>query len=118
MAVTDTDEADIIRLLGEDVLATRGGRFADDIRAHAARIREFHDDRALYFDMVVQDVQQDFHDLFIDTTWPTCPFHRRHPLWYHDGFWVCEQSGTRVAPLGGLAQVPKSGPLPPPANDR
>jgi hypothetical protein len=51
---------------------------------------------------LVEDVQQDFHDFFIHTAWPPCPFHPRHPLWYHDGFWVCEQLGTRIAALGSL----------------
>src|SRR5262245_22627679 len=55
-----------------------------------------------YIDKVVEEVQQEIHDLFIDTTWPTCPFHPNHPLWLGNGYWVCAQNGVRVAPLGGL----------------
>jgi len=52
---------------------------------------------------LVDDVQQTIHDLFIDTTWPTCPRHGRHPLWFHDGGWWCEQDAVLVAPLGALS---------------
>ena len=110
MAITDSDEAEIVQLLHQDVAATLGPGYEADIRNHASRIREFLDERDDYFDKVVEDVQQDFHDLFIHTEWPPCPLHRRHPLWYHDGFWVCEQLGSRIAPLGslrdGLASAP------------
>src|SRR5215203_4696310 len=34
-----------------------------------------------FFDWkVVEDFQQLVHDEFIDTTWPACPLHHRHPL--------------------------------------
>jgi hypothetical protein len=45
-------------------------------------------------------VQQRLHDEFIDTTWPACPEHPSHPLWFDGENWYCEQSGTVVAPLG------------------
>jgi hypothetical protein len=113
MAITDSDEAEVVRRLCEDVAATLGIGYDAEIREHAARIREFRDERNDYFDKVVEDVQQDFHDLFIHTEWPPCPFHRRHPLWYHDGFWVCEQLGTRIAPLGSLREGLTSAPTNP-----
>jgi hypothetical protein len=28
----------------------------------------------------VEQLQQLLHDTFVDTTWPTCPRHRQHPL--------------------------------------
>ena len=102
MTITHSDEADVVRLLGDDVAATIGDGHDDVIRSYAAKVREFRHVRDEYFDKVVEDVQQYFHDVFIDTTWPACPLHQRHPLWYHDGYWVCEQTGTRVAPLGRL----------------
>jgi hypothetical protein len=104
MAIKDSDETQIVQLLCQDVAATLGTGYEPDIRNHAVRIREFLDERDDYFDKVVEDVQQDFHDLFIHTEWPPCPFHVRHPLWHHDGFWVCEQLGIRVAPLGHLRE--------------
>jgi hypothetical protein len=50
----------------------------------------------------VNDVQQYFHDTFVDTTWPACPRHPRHPLWYRAGSWWCVQDGVAVASLGEL----------------
>jgi hypothetical protein len=47
-------------------------------------------------------VQQCVHDTFVDTSWPACPEHSNHPLWYVEGWWSCKRSGARVAPLGGL----------------
>jgi hypothetical protein len=41
--------------------------------------------------------------LFIDTSWPTCPRHRRHPLWFRDGAWWCETDDVAIAKLGELA---------------
>lgn len=104
MAITDSDEAEIVRLLSQDVASTVGNGYEDGIRDHAARIREFRRERGEYFDKVVEDFQQDFHDLFIHTDWPPCPLHRRHPLWCHNGFWVCERLGTRIAPIGSLGE--------------
>lgn len=110
MAITDSDEAEVVQRLCEDVAATLGVGYDAEIREHAARVRKFRNERDDYFEKVVEDVQQDFHDTFIHTTWPPCPLHQRHPLWYHDGFWVCEQGGSEIAPLGrlrdGLAVVP------------
>ena len=54
---------------------------------------------------VVEDVQQYLHDNFVDTTWPTCPRHGRHPLWYGDGAWWCDQDGVAVTRLGELKRA-------------
>ena len=85
-------EADVARTIGE------GYRFL------AARVAEhlagygFGDAEKL-----VEDVQQELHDLYVDTTWPACPRHGRHPLWYHsDGWWWCEQDGAALYELGAL----------------
>jgi hypothetical protein len=50
-------------------------------------------------------VQQYFHDLFIHTTWPSCPRHRRHPLWLHCEFWTCELDDVPIARLGELKRT-------------
>jgi hypothetical protein len=65
-------------------------------------MRAFRDDPDDYLEKVVENVQQDFHDLLVDTTWPRCPLHPNHPLWLHSGYWLCEQNSFRVAALGDL----------------
>jgi hypothetical protein len=109
MTVTDADEARVVRLLSQDVAATLAPGYDGSIRYAAANVRTFRDELADYVDKVVEDVQQEFHDLFIDTTWPACPFHPNHPLWLHEGQWVCEQNKTRVAPLGSLRRSTAQG---------
>ena len=109
MTVTDADEARVVRLLNQDVAATIGAGYEGSIRHAAAHVRTFRDDPDDYTDKVVEDVQQEFHDLFIDTTWPACPFHPNHPLWLHNEQWVCERTQTPIAPLGGLRRRGNSG---------
>lgn len=96
-------------MLAHDVLATLGGGHEEFIRNEASMYREMvNSPDAGEFDLdgyicgVVEHVQQSFHDDFLDTTWPECPTHSRHPLWLHDGYWVCEQSLVRVARIGEL----------------
>jgi hypothetical protein len=67
----------------------RGGSYTDD-------------DAGDYVQKVVDDVQQHLHDLRIDTTWPRCPRHLRHPLWFRDGWWWCECDTVAIARLGEL----------------
>jgi hypothetical protein len=112
----DTDR--VVRLLLQDALPTLGAR------AHAEVLRLAVDYEELAgewmrqgerpakaqrsFDRAVVDgLQETAHDLFRDTTWPACPFHPRHPLWYdeHRQAWCCEQERAVVAPLGGLAKL-------------
>lgn len=102
MAVTDEDEERTVRLLLADVNATLGSGHESIVRANARRMREFAHEVAEYVRRVVDDTQQDIHDGFIDTAWPKCPLHDRHPVWFHDGGWWCEQRGILVARLGEL----------------
>jgi hypothetical protein len=53
---------------------------------------------------VAEDVQQQLHDTLVDTTWPACPLHPRHPLWLDQDrpVWRCAQAVVDVAPLGSL----------------
>ena len=93
----------LIRLLERDVVATLGEEHRHDVR-DALEYLEY--EGAGYDEKVVEVVQQEFHDLFIDTTWPACPRHGRHPLWYHeDGSWWCEQDGVALCKLGDLATL-------------
>ena len=96
-------EADrVLRLLQHDVVETIGHGQESVVEEAVARIRMFTDDAADLEQRVVDDVQQSLHDTFVDTSWPACPEHPHHPLWYSVGWWRCEQSGRRVAPLGAL----------------
>lgn len=100
--VTDADVARLIAVLSQDVEATLGPGHEARVRRVATHIRDLRSNVDEYIEKVVEDVQQELHDLFIDTTWPACPLHRRHPLWLHDGHWTCTESQVPVAPLGQL----------------
>ena len=58
--------------------------------------------------LVAQDVQQHMHDDRIDTSWPRCPDHPRHPLRLSEtlpAVWSCPLTGRPVCALGELASV-------------
>jgi hypothetical protein len=98
-----------VRLLRTDVDVTVGRghdeTIGEAIVAAAARRRLYVGDPARYVDEVVNDVQQHIHDTFVDTTWPACPYHPNHPLWFSDGWWRCERITDPVAGLGELPKV-------------
>jgi hypothetical protein len=100
MASVDFDLAELISRLERDVARTVGDAHRELVHETAARIQEF--DIADAHAKIVDDVQQALHDEFVDTTWPACPRHHRHPLWYRDGAWWCEQDAVAIAPLGEL----------------
>ena len=103
MAVTDKDQEEVARLVLADIDATLGAGYESLARANARRLREFiSEDRERYFEEVIEATQQNVHDEFIDTDWPRCPLHGRHPLWLHDGGWWCEQDRVLIAPVGRL----------------
>jgi hypothetical protein len=87
------------------VEATIGRGHDETIVEAAARRRLYVGDPAGYVDEVVDDVQQHIHDAFVDTTWPACPYHPNHPLWFSDGWWRCERITGPVASLGELSKV-------------
>jgi len=105
MTITDADERRTIELLEADVRATLGVGHETVIHDNARRLRQFIDEPEQYVNRVVEDTQQDFHDVFIDTTWPTCPLHKRHPLWFHEGGWWCEEDQVLIAKLGELRSI-------------
>ena len=112
----DTDRA--VRLLMADAVATLGERARAEVLAAAANVEE---SARLWMEQgdsvaevqrsfdreVVDHFQQDVHDTHWDTTWPTCPRHPKHPLWYDEDrhAWCCRQDGSTVAPLGALASL-------------
>lgn len=99
--ISDADEARVVGLLLQDLARTVGPGQEGVVEESAARIRLFSDNSD-FEQRVVDDVQQHLHDTFVDTTWPGCPDHPHHPLWYSDKWWTCAQTGKRVAPLGEL----------------
>lgn len=101
-AVTDSDETRVVALLLRDLTSTVGQGVEHIVIDSAARHRLFVHDLGRYEQTVVDDVQQRLHDEFIDTTWPACPIHRSHPLWFAAGNWRCDQAGRVIAPLGAL----------------
>lgn len=56
---------------------------------------------------LVDRFQQAVHDQRTDATWPPCPKHPNHPLWYDEDnrSWCCPRDGARVAPLGQLTDI-------------
>jgi hypothetical protein len=102
MPVTDGDAERIVRLLVQDLKATIGTGHEGLAAENASRLRQFIDEPDQYVARVVDDTQQDVHDFFIDTTWPRCPRHQRHPLWFRENAWWCEEDRVRVANLGEL----------------
>lgn len=99
--LTAADEERVVRFLSQDLLATIGPGFEGFAIEEAARLRLFEDTLARYEQRVIDDVQQRLHDEFVDTTWPACPLHHNHPLWYSEGWWRCPQEGA-IARLGEL----------------
>lgn len=123
----DTDR--IVRLLLRDAVATLGPRSHAEVLAVAANVEETARiqmepteagqywkasegvtlaEAQRFFDReVVEHFQQNVLDQHWDTTWPTCPRHSNHPLWYSEerGAWCCPRDGAPMAPLGGLAAI-------------
>lgn len=95
------DLTEVVRLLERDVRATLGDPHRELIEGVVADVQELDVDGKA--EKVVNDVQQYFHDTAADPTWPTCPRHTNHPLWYRDGSWWCVQDGVAIAQLGSLS---------------
>jgi hypothetical protein len=97
-----SDLTQVLPLLQRDVAATLGDAHREMIESIAADVRELHGTNEGA--KVVNDVQQYFHDTAVNATWPTCPRHGKHPLWYRDGSWWCVEDGVAVARLGELTK--------------
>ena len=105
MALSEVTIARTVVALKTDVRETLG--------PHESAVDQFVDlgrtfiaDDSWFIQWLVDAVQQYVHDTFVDTTWPACPRHPNHPLWFHDDAWWCESE--RVATFGSLSE--KSGP--------
>src|SRR5262249_12781138 len=91
-------------LLRADVVATTRDADPSLVDRNAARIAQL--DIADPVQRLVDDVQQELHDTFVDIMWPACPRHRTHPLMCRDAIWQCQVEQIAVAPLGALAPSP------------
>jgi hypothetical protein len=105
MNVTDSERRRSVSLLVRDVTGTVSPGYESVVNDTATHVLEFVDGSQDFEERLVEEVQQYLHDTFVDTTWPRCPEHSNHPLWYSDGWWRCEQTGRAVAPLGGLSDA-------------
>jgi hypothetical protein len=98
---------DAARRLERDVRATVGPAFAPLAGARVAFARG--EGFGLSVEDLVEHVQQELHDTFVSTTWPSCPLHPNHPLWYEGGAWRCATTGQSVAALGELDTITAQG---------
>ena len=100
---------DVYGWLAADVVATLGWSAEE-----AMRFVDRGGRSAGFFDVLVlaEDVQQQFHDDRVDTTWPPCPTHPHHPLRLSDrlpALWTCLATGGALCALGDLASVTDTG---------
>ena len=94
----------LIPLLENDVVATLGEPYRHIVRL---AVQDLYYEGSGYDERVVDAVQEEFIETRIDTTWPACPRHGRHPLFYHtDGSWWCEQDRVPLCKLGHLSTLP------------
>jgi hypothetical protein len=90
------------RLLAADVRATLGETHVRVVWSCARDAQSLEVDDASR--QLIDNVQQDFQDTFVDTTWPACPRHPNHPLEHADGFWHCPRDHAAIARLGELSR--------------
>ena len=110
----DTDR--LPRLLLLDAVPTLGERAVAEVSrlvanyqylaAEWVRAGESPESAQRDFDQAIVDgLQEAAHDLFWDTTWPTCPKHPNHPLQYDEKreLWQCPRDSTVAVPVGKLS---------------
>lgn len=91
----------VIERLLRDVKGTGTDGVAAEISRAAEVCREMSEDGTSYEQQVVDSVQQYIHDTFLDTSWPVCPAHSNHPMWFESGWWLAD--GQPYARLGELS---------------
>ena len=112
----DTDR--VVQLLLRDAIPTLGERARIEVLRLATNYEELAREwirngeslaeaQRSFDRSVVDGLQETAHDLWWDTTWPTCPRHPSHPLWFDEdrGAWYCQRDGSSIAPLGELADL-------------
>ena len=103
MAVSVLAIERVVAALKADIASTLGTDHEWLVDQTVQRGLSFIDEDAWFTRWLVEGVQQYFHDTFVDTTWPACPRHPNHPLWFEDGWWRC--GSERIAKLGELASI-------------
>ena len=98
----------VLDALKRDVAATVGADHGAAVDRLALHGRSFIEDDQRLLLWLIDEVQQYFHDTFVDVTWPACPRHPNHPLWFKEGWWWCERDGAAVARLGDLVTTAKA----------
>jgi len=98
--VSEQARADFVAKLESDVRRTLGAAHVSAVRAYVEKVAELGRDD--FDDKVAEDVQQFFMDTHVHTTWPPCPSHPHHPLWYEKGAWRCASDASIVIALGTL----------------
>lgn len=119
MTITDSEILMLFDRVTREIESTISLRYRDLAPETVAEVSErffvrFGDDDAdieSLSEKMVEDVQQSFMDTFIDMSWPACPRHPNHPMWFHDGAWPCDRDGVALAQLGELSSIMP--PLPP-----
>ena len=94
----------LVPLLDADVVATLGELYRHIVR-DATNHPVYCSDPSDYGERIVDNVQEQILESWIDTTWPACPRHGRHPLVYHEGGWWCERDRVVLCKLGELATL-------------
>jgi hypothetical protein len=112
MPVSDNELAQAVTLIAHDLAATldwdprRATTFAEETIGMGVSVHDWDAAWGSYAIKLAEDVQQQLHDSFVDTTWPACPLHPQHSLWLdgeHDrAVWRCTRAGVDIAPLGSL----------------
>ena len=118
MSQSKLDTNRVVQVLLDDALPTLGERARAEVLQLANNYEQLarewieggqsvEEAQRSFEAAVVDGLQETAHDLYWDTTWPVCPRHAHHPLWYDSArqVWHCEQDPTVIAPLGRLADL-------------
>ncbi|HEX6322182.1 MAG TPA: ankyrin repeat domain-containing protein [Vicinamibacterales bacterium] len=91
--------------LRQDVTTTLGAAHAGVVERHAQRLLPLAWPADALAAKLIDGVQHELHETFVDTSWPHCPAHPNHPLWFDEGAWRCSGNGAALAGLGDLDAV-------------
>jgi hypothetical protein len=107
--------AEVLNRVLKDVRSTVGSNYDRFVELTADAAATFHDDLVNFEARVVEEIQQYFHDAFIDPSWPACPRHKRHPMWLrltpHGLCWCCEMDDEAIARVGELDSLSTGRPV-------
>lgn len=94
----------VVERVLRDVETTLGPSARDEAAAFARLERRLGNVREEHSETFVDILQTYIHDCFIDPTWPACPIHHTHPLWFgREDSWWCAMDDVKVAALGSLS---------------